>query len=210
MDKIGNEINYCKIVIPDTGPLISLHRGHVLWLLEKLDTDIVVTNAVKYEFEAFFIENKSREMQEEADEIRSRLDDFHATYINTPSSQKVENVIRKILILNSEERSKHVADEIKSLRRSIKHAGENSILEAIDILDDLDRVSPSQIALVLFEDKRIPKLRGYASGCFSEMPYSRKIQLLGTRAFLHSMERAGVIKDISFVFKAMERLQKGK
>jgi hypothetical protein len=202
---------YCKIVIPDAGPLISLYRGNALWLLEKLQMDIIVPDAVKYEFQARQVEKASPELHLQAQEITTYLKSIGVQYYATESSEKIlETIFRMIPFrdalqnsLSDSERFQN-SENIKALRRLIRHAGENSIFEVVNQLEDDSKISPDRPVMILYEDKRIIRLR-LANISPLGTEHSKLIHLVGTRGFVRGMEKAGIIPSASSLLEAMSR-----
>lgn len=148
-----------KIVVPDSGPINTLAAAGLLdLLLAPKNATLVLVDAVVRE-----IVSKSEELAEFIEKNRGRIEVV---------STEVESNIQKIFAAG--------------MTPETKNAGESAISEFM--LDQIDKVSERCPALVIFEDKRMPRLR--ANAFFSE-----NVHLITTAAYLRKLEESGIIES---------------
>lgn len=196
----------CRIIIPDTGLLISLERADLLWTLVTLEKELIIPLAVLYELDARTVENPSPLWKAQAAKIKSFLDDFGVLWLRTRSSIKMEQAIFNLEKLQYQAQispKKEIFEQIWAIRKSVRHAGENGIVEIIDYIFFTNTLSSP--VLILYEDKRIPLLRIAVPDLNDLETFpDTMVHLVGIRGFLLGLERMGIIDSAKDAINTIE------
>jgi hypothetical protein len=200
---------HCKIVIPDTGPLLSLDRADALWLLTALKMEICVPLTVLYEVQA--LRSAKYANSPAYQRIYQFLKDNDTVFEGTDTSYNATEIIENILGIkgflqrSGERLSTHERFEIeKTLEddiKTLKHAGERSIFEVLDKYYSKQKISSDKPALILYEDRDAANLLQD----LSLKNYGRMLpaHLLSTASFLMGMEKLGFIQSAEDLMKKM-------
>ena len=169
------------VVMPDTGPLISLARIGRLDLLDRFRSQILITDAVQVEL--------MDGPQDGPDQIT--LTEWIARGGNRI---RIVETAYGALLRQNRELLRYVpeAERARFRRHSrVKDAGENSIRELAD--EVRDTLSRDATGLVLFEDASVMK-----------MDFGPYVRVMTTWSFAVALERLEVIPSASELFDRIE------
>jgi predicted nucleic acid-binding protein len=208
---------YCKLVIPDTGPLISLARADSLHLLRILNKRIVIPLAVKYEFSFCMSISPSELGIEQAKTINRYLLNLNVEWRDTQNSQALFDagleLKRQGTLLNEAEKNSDVGQilkiktDIKQIRAETKNLGEKSIFEILDLLEEEGDIGIASPAMVLFDDKKLFELRGMRPNN-KHLPGREIIHLVTTRGMLVGLEKLNLIPSAQSIIAKIEEPDK--
>ena len=169
------------IVMPDTGPLISLARIDRLDLVERFRSQILITDAVQIEL---------MDGPEDAPD-RVALSKWIASGGNR--IHVVETAYGALMQQNRELLEYVPEAERRRFRRlgKMRNAGENSIRELAD--EVRDTLSREASGLVLFEDEGVAK-----------MDFGPYVRLMSSWSFAVALERMEVIPSADGLFDQIE------
>jgi len=169
------------IVMPDSGPLISLARANRLDLLERFKASLLITDAVYIEMAG----GESRTIDERRLIQWIRLTHNQVRVVDTTFGSLLREVKELRATLPESERAK--------IKRTplTKNAGENAIREMADRMRPI--LNEDHQALVIFEDSRV-----------KTMDFGAHVRMLSTWSFAVALERAGVIESAHGLFDQIE------
>ncbi len=168
------------VVIPDTGPLISLARADRLDLIDRFNSPILIADAVAMEL---------RHGPPAAPD-RARLEAWLAQSSNRIQivPTRIGDVLRE---LHDLERLLAPAQRRAAHRHKRRHAGEVAILEMATALQG--RLTAGETGLVLFEDKAVTR-----------MNFGPYVRVMNTWALATILETLGVLDSADILFDAIE------
>ncbi|MCY4261263.1 MAG: hypothetical protein OXC91_13500 [Rhodobacteraceae bacterium] len=168
------------VVIPDTGPLISLARADRLDLIDRFNSPILIADAVAMEL----LHGPP------AAPDRTRLEAWLAQSSNriqiVPTS--IGDVLRE---LHDLQRLLSPAQRRAAHRHKRRHAGEVAILEMATALQG--RLTAEETGLVLFEDKAVTR-----------MNFGPYVRVMNTWALATILETLGVLDSADTLFDTIE------
>ena len=169
------------VVIPDAGPLISLARADRLDLLDRLNSQILITDAVKLEI----LGGRLRSADQDRLRRWMRSDHNRIRVVETPWGAMMMENFRLREALSFEGKATVPRNPL------LRNAGEKSIR---DLAEEIrDGMSHQDTGLVLFEDKNVPKIN------FG--PYMR---VMSTWSFATALEALNVISSARDLFDQIE------
>ncbi len=170
-----------KVVLPDSGPLISLALAGRLDLLEGFKGQLIISDVVAYEA------TQGTTSTPDADVIRD--------WIRNAGNQVVvmETTMGGLLRELEEYRRRLPAKERAQVKRrpATKDAGELSILELAARIKPT--LTPDDSVLVLFEDRRALR-----------MDFGENARVMSTWSFALALESGGVIESADRLFEYIE------
>jgi predicted nucleic acid-binding protein len=169
-----------RLLIPESGPLISLARVDRLDLIDRFDGQIILPDAVAIEV------TRRKELQD-----AKTISDWLSRGGNRV--QIVETTFGQ-LVKQNQELLEMLPPEIQkqqSRKFQIKNVGEHAVREFTDSIRTA--ISEKDTALVLFEDQRIKK-----------MDFGDHVHLMSTWSFAKALERMDIIPSASGLFDEIE------
>ena len=166
------------VVMPDTGPIISLALIGRLDLIDRFKCQILITDAVRYELFGGPIQTPDQEsVASWLESSDNRVKIFETTY---------GAMLREIYEL----RQALPEEERKSLQRDsrTRNAGEYAILEMASSLRAT--LTREMTGLVLFEDRRV-----------TTMDFGPYVRRMSTWSFALALESLGVIPSAAHLYK---------
>lgn len=170
-----------KLIIPDSGPLISLAKINRLDLLDLFKCPIIVTDAVKFE-----VLNGPEDLPDVKtlkawfENAGNRVQAAETTY-----GQQMLQINELLQMIPEEERQRQKRKYTK------KDGGEKSIRELADQVREA--MAPGENSLVLFEDKRVKK-----------MGFANNVHLMSHWSLAKAFENLGIIPSADELFDEIE------
>ena len=170
-----------ELVIPDTGPLISLARIDRLDLVDRFNSQILITDAVEVEL---------TDGPEDAPDV-AVLKDWIARGGNRV---RIVETSYGALLKQNRELLRFVPERERARFRrhgKARHAGENAIRELADEIRN--RLAHDATVLVLFEDAHVRK-----------MDFGPNVRLMTTWSFAMALQQLEVIPSAGELFDRIE------
>lgn len=171
-----------RLVIPDSGPLISLARIGRLDLIDRFRCPILITDVV--EMELLDGPADGPDASAVKDWLGNRGNRIQI--VETSYGQLLKQN-RELLSLLPEEQQ-----EAQKRRFKVKNAGELSIREFSD--EVRNRLAPEDAVLVLFEDQRVRK-----------MSFGDHVHMMSSWSLAKAIENLGLIPSAEDLFDQIER-----
>ena len=173
-----------SVVVPDTGPLISLGLVGRLDLIDRFNSQILITDAVKTEL----LERRPSAPEREVLAGWIAAGGNRLRIVETPSGSLLQRAF-DLLKYVPEDRLDH---ERRKVRRELRNAGENAIR---DLAEEMrGGLVGDTTGLVLFEDRRV-----------RNMDFGPRVRRLSTWSFVLALEALGVIPSAEGLFDEIER-----
>jgi hypothetical protein len=170
-----------RLVIPDSGPLISLAKIDRLDLLERFKCQIIITDVV------------AMEVTDGPDDAKD-VGLLRGWLANRGNQISIEETTYGHLVKSNRELFEAVPDELKpEMKRKLrrKNSGELSIREFSDTIRN--RLERDDSVLVLFEDKNV-----------KSMSFGSHVHLMSLWSLAKSLEAMGVIPSADRLFDDIE------
>ena len=173
-----------SVVVPDTGPLISLGLVGRLDLVDRFNSQILITDAVRTEL----LEGRPSAPEREALAGWVAAGGNRLRIVETPSGRLLQRAF-DLLDYVPEGRLDH---ERRKVRREMRIAGENSIR---DLAEEMrGGLVGGTTGLVLFEDRRV-----------RNMDFGPRVRHLSTWSFALALEALNIIPSADGLFDEIER-----
>ncbi|MYF88771.1 MAG: hypothetical protein F4186_05060 [Boseongicola sp. SB0676_bin_33] len=170
--------------MPDTGPLISLGLVGRLDLIDRFDSQILITDAVRTEL----LEGRRSAPEREVLAGWIAAGGNRLSVVETPSGSLLQRAF-DLLKYVPEDRLDH---ERRKVRRELRNAGENSIR---DLAEEMrGGLVGDTTGLVLYEDRRV-----------RNMDFGPCVRRLSTWSFAFALEALDVIPSAESLFDEIER-----